>query len=252
MGINITISMMKIIYKHYPHIPITLHLNHNTTFKNYKKTIKTNFTSIIINTSHHTFKKNLKLTSKIIKITHNTKINIKTKLKHLIKIKNNISINKKNTILINPKKTKQFIKKSQINYLTPTIKTNHKTFKFKNKPKLNFKHLQKIKKLTNIPLILHKTNAIPNNIKKSYLNTKSNLKNSKNIPFKFLQKSIKKKINKINTNTNLKITFITKIRKITNKNKNQFNLKKFFSPTQLTLKNIIKKRIKLLNSTNKI
>ncbi|MDU9740146.1 tagatose-bisphosphate aldolase subunit KbaY, partial [Helicobacter pylori] len=42
------------------------------------------------------------------------------------------------------------------------------------------------------------------------------------------------------------------VRKVANEDKSQFDLRKFFSPAQLALKNVVKERMKLLGSANKI
>ena len=78
------------------------------------------------------------------------------------------------------------------------------------------------------------------------------LKGSKGVPFEFLQESVKGGINKVNTDTDLRIAFIAEVRKVANEDKSQFDLRKFFSPAQLALKNVVKERMKLLGSANKI
>ncbi|MDU9758989.1 class II fructose-bisphosphate aldolase, partial [Helicobacter pylori] len=63
---------------------------------------------------------------------------------------------------------------------------------------------------------------------------------------------VKGGINKVNTDTDLRIAFLAEVRKVANEDKSQFDLRKFFSPAQLALKNVVKERMKLLGSANKI
>ncbi|WP_033603530.1 class II fructose-bisphosphate aldolase [Helicobacter pylori] len=252
MGIDMAVGMVKIMCERYPHIPVALHLDHGTTFESCEKAVKAGFTSVMIDASHHAFEENLELTSKVVKMAHNAGVSVEAELGRLMGIEDNISVDEKDAVLVNPKEAERFVKESQVDYLAPAIGTSHGAFKFKGEPKLDFERLQEVKRLTNIPLVLHGASAIPDNVRKSYLDAGGDLKGSKGVPFEFLQESIKGGINKVNTDTDLRIAFIAEVRKVANEDKSQFDLRKFFAPAQLALKNVVKERMKLLGSSNKI
>ncbi len=252
MGIDMAVGMVKIMCERYPHIPVALHLDHGTTFESCEKAVKAGFTSVMIDASHHAFEENLELTSKVVKMAHNAGVSVEAELGRLMGIEDNISVDEKDAVLVNPKEAEQFVKESQVDYLAPAIGTSHGAFKFKGEPKLDFERLQEVKRLTNIPLVLHGASAIPDDVRKSYLDAGGDLKGSKGVPFEFLQESVKGGINKVNTDTDLRIAFIAEVRKVANEDKSQFDLRKFFSPAQLALKNVVKERMKLLGSASKI
>ncbi len=185
----------------------------------------------MIDASHHAFEENLELTSKVVKMAHNAGVSVEAELGRLMGIEDNISVDEKDAVLVNPKEAEQFVKESQVDYLAPAIGTSHGAFKFKGEPKLDFERLQEVKRLTNIPLVLHGASAIPDDVRRSYLDAGGDLKGSKGVPFEFLQESIKGGINKVNTDTDLRIAFIAEVRKVANEDKSQFDLRKFFSPT---------------------
>ncbi|MDU9756484.1 class II fructose-bisphosphate aldolase, partial [Helicobacter pylori] len=207
MGIDMTVGMVKIMCERYPHIPVALHLDHGTTFESCEKAVKAGFTSVMIDASHHAFEENLELTSKVVKMAHNAGVSVEAELGRLMGIEDNISVDEKDAVLVNPKEAEQFVKESQVDYLAPAIGTSHGAFKFKGEPKLDFERLQEVKRLTNIPLVLHGASAIPDDVRKSYLDAGGDLKGSKGVPFEFLQESIKGGINKVNTDTDLRIAF---------------------------------------------
>ncbi|MDU9799071.1 class II fructose-bisphosphate aldolase, partial [Helicobacter pylori] len=204
MGIDMAVGMVKIMCERYPHIPVALHLDHGTTFESCEKAVKAGFTSVMIDASHHAFEENLELTSKVVKMAHNAGVSVEAELGRLMGIEDNISVDEKDAVLVNPKEAEQFVKESQVDYLAPAIGTSHGAFKFKGEPKLDFERLQEVKRLTNIPLVLHGASAIPDNVRKSYLDAGGDLKGSKGVPFEFLQESIKGGINKVNTDTDLR------------------------------------------------
>lgn len=252
LGIEMVVGMVKILSKKYPHIPVALHLDHGTTLESCKSAVEAGFTSVMIDASHHKFDENLELTSKVVEMAHRSGVSVEAELGRLMGIEDNISVSEKDAVLINPKEAEVFVKESKVDSLAPAIGTSHGAFKFKGEPKLDFKRLQEVKKLTNIPLVLHGASAIPEYVKESFLSTGGDLKGSKGIPFEFLQESIRGGINKVNTDTDLRIAFIAEVRRVANEDNTQFDLRKFFAPGKVTLKKLIVERIKILGSDNKI
>ena len=78
------------------------------------------------------------------------------------------------------------------------------------------------------------------------------LKGSKGVPFEFLQEAIKGGINKINTDTDLRIAFMSEVRRVANEDKTQFDLRKFFAPAKDFMIKVIAERMDILGSSNKI
>lgn len=252
MGIDMAVGMVKILSQKYAHIPVALHLDHGTTFESCKAAVDAGFTSVMIDASHHPFEENLEETSKVVEMAHSRGVSVEAELGRLMGIEDNISVSEKDAVLVNPKEAEQFVRESKVDYLAPAIGTSHGAFKFKGEPKLDFERLQEVKKLTNIPLVLHGASAIPEYVKDSFLSTGGDLKGSKGVPFEFLKESIKGGINKVNTDTDLRIAFIAEVRKVANADNTQFDLRKFFAPGKEAIKKIIIERMNLLGSSNKI
>lgn len=252
MGIDMAVGMVKILSQKYSHIPVALHLDHGTTFESCKSAVDAGFTSVMIDASHHPFEENLKETLRVVEMAHSRGVSVEAELGRLMGIEDNISVSEKDAVLVNPKEAEQFVKETKVDYLAPAIGTSHGAFKFKGEPKLDFERLQEVKRLTNIPLVLHGASAIPDYVKDSFLSTGGDLKGSKGVPFEFLRESIKGGINKVNTDTDLRIAFIAEVRKVANADNTQFDLRKFFTPGKEAIKKLIIERMKLLGSSNKI
>lgn len=252
MGIDMAVGMVKILSQKYSHIPVALHLDHGTTFESCKSAVDAGFTSVMIDASHHPFEENLKETLRVVEMAHSRGVSVEAELGRLMGIEDNISVSEKDAVLVNPKEAEQFVKETKVDYLAPAIGTSHGAFKFKGEPKLDFERLQEVKRLTNIPLVLHGASAIPDYVKDSFLSTGGDLKGSKGVPFEFLRESIKGGINKVNTDTDLRIAFIAEVRKVANADNTQFDLRKFFTPGKEAIKKLIIERMNLLGSSNKI
>lgn len=252
MGIDMVVGMTQTMSKRYPHIPVSLHLDHGTTFESCQKAIQAGFTSVMIDASHHPFEENLELTTKVVSYAHQEGVSVEAELGRLMGIEDNISVDEKDAVLVNPKEAEIFVRESKVDYLAPAIGTSHGAFKFKGEPKLDFERLQEVKKLTNIPLVLHGASAIPEYVREAFLKTGGDLKGSKGVPFDFLQEAVKGGINKVNTDTDLRIAFMAEVRRVANEDKTQFDLRKFFAPGIEAIKKVIIERMHLLGSANKI
>ena len=252
MGIDMTVGMVKILANRYPHIPVALHLDHGTSFESCVRAIRAGFTSVMIDASHHPFEENLVETKKVVEVAHIAGVSVEAELGRLMGIEDNISVDEKDACLVNPQEAEEFVKESKVDFLAPAIGTSHGAFKFKGEPKLDFERLQEVKRRTKIPLVLHGASAIPDYVRSSFLNTGGDLKGSKGVPFDFLQEAIKGGINKVNTDTDLRIAFMAEVRRVANEDKTQFDLRKFFAPAKEAMVRVMAERMDILGSSNKI
>ncbi|PAF48072.1 fructose-1,6-bisphosphate aldolase, class II [Helicobacter sp. 12S02634-8] len=252
MGIDMVVNMAQTMAARYPHIPVALHLDHGTTFESCQRAIAAGFTSVMIDASHHPFEENLALTTQVVKEAHKHGVSVEAELGRLMGIEDNISVDEKDAVLVNPKEAEIFVRESKVDYLAPAIGTSHGAFKFKGEPKLDFERLQEVKRLTDIPLVLHGASAIPDGVREAFLQTGGDLKGSKGVPFEFLQEAVRGGINKVNTDTDLRIAFMAEVRRIANTENTQFDLRKFFTPAMEAIQKVIVERMHLLGSANKI
>lgn len=252
LGIDIIKAMIDVMAKRYPHIPVALHLDHGTSFESCKKAIDSGYTSVMIDASHHCFEENLALTSQVVEYAHSKGVSVEAELGRLMGIEDNISVDEKDAVLVNPEEAQEFVAKSKVDYLAPAIGTSHGAFKFKGEPKLDFERLQEVKHRTNIPLVLHGASAIPDYVRDAFLSTGGDLKGSKGVPFEFLKEAVRGGINKVNTDTDLRIAFMAEVRKVANNDPTQFDLRKFFTPAMEAMKKVMVERMQILGSAGKI
>ena len=251
MGIEVAVNLVKTFSARYPEVPVALHLDHGTSFDSCKKAIEAGFTSVMIDASHHPFQQNLEESARVVELAHKHGVGVEAELGRLMGIEDNISVDEKEAVLVNPSEAEQFVKETNIDYLAPAIGTSHGAFKFKGEPKLDFDRLRKVKELTGIPLVLHGASTIPDYVRDSFTQSGGDLGTSKGVPFSFLQEAVRGGINKVNTDTDLRIAFIAEVRKLANADKTQFDLRKFFAPGMEAMTKVIEERMGLLGSANK-
>lgn len=245
-------AIVKTLSEKYPHIPVALHLDHGTSMESCVHAIKCGFTSVMIDASHHSFEENLAMTSEVVKIAHAAGVSVEAELGRLMGIEDNISVDAKNASLVDADEAEEFVKKSGVDYLAPAIGTSHGAFKFKGEPRLEFELLKEVKRRTGVPLVLHGASSIPDSVRASFEGSDGDLKGSKGVPANFLEQAIAGGINKVNTDTDLRIAFMAEVRKVVNEKPSEIDPRNYFKPARAAVVDLLVERIKVLGSAGKI
>jgi fructose-bisphosphate aldolase class II len=250
-GAKMMYSMVKTLSDEYPNIPVALHLDHGSNIKAVMTAVKAGFTSVMIDASHFPYEENLKLTKQIVGICHPVGISVEAELGRLQGVEDNVSVAERDAVLVNPNEAHDFVEASDIDFLAPAIGTSHGAFKFKGEAKLDFERLKKVKELTGIPLVLHGASSVPEAASKKFEEFGGDLKGAKGVPFDVLKEAVKFGINKVNTDTDLRIAFIAKVRESMVNDKSQIDPRKIFGPARDYVVEVITERMKVLGSSGR-
>lgn len=245
-------AIVKNLSEKYPHIPVALNLDHGTTLESCVHAIRCGFTSVMIDASHDPFAENLATTKEVVRIAHAADVGVEAELGRLMGIEDNISVDEKSASLVDADEAEKFVKETGVDYLAPAIGTSHGAFKFKGEPRLDFELLKEVKRRTGIPLVLHGASAIPDEVRAAFESTGGDLKGSKGVPASFLKEAIEGGINKVNTDTDLRIAFMAEVRRVSNEKPSEIDPRKFFIPAREAVVKLICERMETLGSAGKI
>ncbi len=245
-------SMVKTLSDSYPEIPAALHLDHGSNLNAVMTAVKAGFTSVMIDASHFPYEENLKITKQAVSLCHPLGISVEAELGRLQGVEEHVSVAERDAVLVNPDEAKDFVASSGIDFLAPAIGTSHGAFKFKGEAKLDFERLKKVKELTGIPLVLHGASSVPEAASKKFEEFGGDLKGAKGVPFDVLKEAIKFGINKVNTDTDLRISFLARVRESIAKDKSQIDPRKIFGPARDYVIEVIRERMRVLGSSGKI
>lgn len=245
-------AIVKTLSEKYPHIPVALHLDHGTTMEACVHAMRCGFTSVMIDASHHSFEENMAMTKEVVRIAHAAGVGVEAELGRLMGIEDNISVDAKHASLVDPDEAEKFVKETGVDYLAPAIGTSHGAFKFKGEPKLEFDLLKEVKRRTGIPLVLHGASSIPDEVRAAFEKTGGDLKGSKGVPANFLELAIKGGINKVNTDTDLRIAFMAEVRRVVGEAPSEIDPRNYFKPARAAVVKMLTERMKTLGSAGKI
>ena len=249
-GIEI-ISQMVITMAKKAKIPVALHLDHGKSFEIVKECIKHNYTSVMIDASHLSFKENLRLTKQVVKYAHKRGVSVEAEIGRLAGIEDDIKVKKDDAIYTAPREAKRFARESGCDALAIAIGTSHGAYKFKGKPKLRIDILKEIAKIVKIPLVLHGASGV----KIKWINRVNKfggkLAHTRGVPDNLIKQAVKNGVSKINTDTDLRIAFTAGVREYLIKNPKSFDPRKIIGSARDMMQEVVEDRIKIFGSKNK-
>ena len=230
-------------------VPLGLHLDHGKDMNLIKRCIRLGYSSVMIDASHYDFEQNIKLTKQVVKLAHKKGVAVEAELGTIGGTEDLVSA--KNIIYTDPEKAKEFVNRTGCDFLAVAIGTSHGAYKFQGTGKLKIDLLKEIKKFTKIPLVLHGASEVPRNIVKLAEKYGAKLGAVRGVPDGQVKLAVKNGINKINTDTDLRIAFDAAVRKVIKEQPKVFDPRKIMSPARELITKVVEHRIKVFGSVNK-
>ncbi len=232
-------------------VPVALHLDHGHDIEHVLAAIQAGYSSVMIDASAKPYEENVTLTAEVVKIAHATGISVEAELGRLVGIEDNVSVSERDATLIDPNEAKDFVDRTGVDFLAPAIGTSHGAFKFKGEAKLDFERLQTVKKFTKMPLVLHGASTVLPRFVEEANKYGADIQGAKGVPYDILKESVKYGINKVNTDTDLRVAFIAELRKALYNDKPQIDPRKLFKPAMAAIKEVVMERMEVLGSVGK-
>lgn len=230
-------------------IPICLHLDHGKDLAKIKEAIKLSYNSIMIDGSHWPFEENVKLTRKVVEMCRSKGISVEGELGMIGGAEDDVKGRK--ILYTEPDKAKEFVERTGVDSLAIAIGTSHGAYKFKGGVKLRFDILKEIKEKLKMPLVLHGASGVPSSIVTMAKHYGAKLKGVKGIPDEEIRKAVHYGINKINTDTDLRLAFDAAVRKAVKEKPDEFDPRIILGPARDLMQKVAEHRIKVFGSGGK-
>lgn len=238
-------------------IPIALHLDHGNSFELAKSCIDSGFSSVMIDGSHHSFEKNVRLTKEVAEYAHAMGVTVEAELGVLAGVEDEVS--SEVSSYTRPEEVEEFVHKTGVDSLAISIGTSHGAHKFKLKPgeqppSLRFDILEDIeKRLPGYPIVLHGASTVsPEHV--ALINKfGGNLESAVGIPADQLRRAAQSAVCKINIDSDGRLAMTAMIRKVFSETPAEFDPRKYLGPARDELITLIKDKNKnVLGSAGKI
>lgn len=250
-GLSTIISMAKTLAEE-AGVPVALHLDHGQQMETIKACIRSGFTSVMIDASHRPYSENVAQTREVVEMAHRFGVSVEAELGRLIGVEDTVSVTEREAVLVDPEEAGRFVQETAVDFLAPAIGTSHGAFKYKGTASLDLERLKKVNQKVGIPLVLHGASSLTPALLQEAIGAGIPVEKAKGVPLEEIQKAIKLGIAKVNIDTDLRLGFVTSIRRILAEKPEVFDLRKILGPAREKVVQIVADRIQALGCANRV
>ena len=207
-------------------IPVAIHLDHGNSFELAVKAFRNGYTSIMIDGSHHVFEENVEITRRVAQVCHSAGIPVEAELGKVGGKEDSLDGGDGGYTV--PEEAAEFAERTGVDSLAVAIGTAHGVYK--GIPRLDVDRLSEIRKVVQVPLVLHGTSGVPDET---------------------VRECIERGICKVNYATDLRIAFTDGVKECLAANPKVFDPKKYGGAGRERVKEYVKGRILVCGSNQK-
>ena len=146
----------------YPDVLFSAHLDHGDEPSCREAVGSGNYSSVMIDASHHPFAENIAITRGVAEHAHAYGVSVEAELGQLKGIEDGMEVSARDALLTDPAEAEQFVRQTGCDTLAVAIGTSHGAYKFAGKQRLHLDRLAAIQqRLPGTPLVLHGGSAVP-------------------------------------------------------------------------------------------
>ncbi len=195
-----------------------LHLDHGSSIEIVEACLNSGFDSVMIDGSEKSFDENVQLTKEVVEMAGKYHVQVEAELGYIPKL----GQDKNSAGFTSPEEALRFITDTGADSLAVAIGSAHGFYK--QAPKLDLERLGSIAAITSIPLVLHGSSGIPDEM---------------------LKDAIRRGITKVNIATDSKNAFMQDVRDHLNHSE-EIDLRKIFPSATMAVKDLIIKKMNVV------
>ncbi len=208
-------------------VPVALHLDHGASFDIANRCLKAGYSSVMIDGSHDPFEENISLTCSVVEVAKFTGVPVEAELGKVGGKEDDLDGGDGG--YTDPQEAREFAERTGIDSLAVAIGTAHGIYK--QTPVLDKTRLEQIRKVTDIPLVLHGASGLL---------------------AQDMKDCVKLGICKINFATELRIAYSDGVKSYMSKDAGVFDPKKYGAVGRDFVKQLVKEKILVCGCDGKI
>ena len=207
-------------------IPAAIHLDHGSSFELAMQALRVGYTSIMIDGSHSVFEENIAVTKRVVDACAPSRVSVEAELGKVGGKEDDLDGG--NGGYTDPLEAKEFAERTGVNSLAVAIGTAHGVYS--GEPRLDLERLSEIRKVVEIPLVLHGASGLSDDA---------------------VKESIKRGICKVNFATELRIAYSDGVKKVLAEAPETFDPKKYGAVGRENVKQLVMNRMKVCGCDGK-
>jgi fructose-bisphosphate aldolase class II len=227
-------------------VPLCLHLDHGRDLELVRACIEAGYTSVMIDASDLPFEQNVEKTSAVTRLARPKGVSVEAELGRLVGIEDSVRVKERDAVLVDPGQAAEFVRRTGVDSLAPAVGTAHGAFKFRGEPRLDIARLERVRDATGgLPLVLHGASSVPPTVLEACRAAGVVLPGAKGVPADQLRAAIRAGVSKVNTDTDLRLTFIAALRDVLNRRPGEFDPRHYLGPGRDAVRALVVDRIRL-------
>ena len=248
----------------YPHIPIVMHQDHGASPAVCQRSIRSGFSSVMMDGSLEedaktpaSYEYNVEVTRRVVEMAHPVGVSVEGELGCLGSLETMTADKEdgsgaegtltREMLLTDPDQAEDFVRKTGVDALAIAIGTSHGAYKFTRKPTGDILAIDRIReihaKIPNTHLVMHGSSSVPQDWLTVIRENGGEMKETYGVPVEEIQEGIKHGVRKINIDTDIRLAMTGAIRRAFNKDKGEFDPRKYLKPAMEAAKSICKARL---------
>ena len=208
-------------------VPVAMHLDHGSSFNQAMSVYRAGYTSIMIDGSKLPFGENIALTAQVVEVCHCGNVPVEAEL-GMVGGKEDGMEGGNMDIYTDPDQAAEFVQRTGVDFLAVGIGTAHGVYN--GAPKLDVERLSQIRSKVSVPLVLHGTSGVPDDV---------------------VRDCIQRGICKVNYATDLRIAYTKAVRETLENDPAIIDPKKFGAAGRKAVQACVEGRIRVCGSEGK-
>ncbi|QTN21171.1 fructose-bisphosphate aldolase class II [Rhizobacter sp. AJA081-3] len=241
-------KMVEAAAEMYPDIPIVLHQDHGASPSVCIQSIRSGFTSVMMDGSLRedaktpaSYEYNVDVTRRVCEMAHAIGVSVEGELGCLGSLESGQAgeedgVGAEGTLthdqmLTDPDQAADFVRLTGVDALAIAIGTSHGAYKFSRKPTGDILAIDRIKqihaKIPNTHLVMHGSSSVPQEWLAIIRENGGDIKETYGVPVEEIQEGIRHGVRKINIDTDIRLAMTGAMRRAMNKDRSEFDPRKF-------------------------
>ena len=253
----------------YPHIPIVLHQDHGASPAVCQRSIRSGFTSVMMDGSLQedmktpaSYDYNVNVTRRTVEMAHAVGVSVEGELGCLGSLETGQAGEEDGSgaagtlsheqLLTDPEQAADFVKQTDVDALAIAIGTSHGAYKFSRQPTGDILAIDRIKaihqRIPNTHLVMHGSSSVPQEWLAVIREFGGDIKETYGVPVEEIQEGIKHGVRKVNIDTDIRLAMTGAMRRHMMQNPGEFDPRKFLSAALQASRQICQARFEAFGS----
>jgi len=230
--------------------PVALHLDHGKSEELVRAAVDAGYTSVMIDASRETYEQNMRETAHVVTYAHAHGVHVEAELGTLGGIED-LGETAARSMLTDPDQAVRFADETGVDALAIAIGTSHGAYKFKGTPHLDLERLKEIAARIPQPIVLHGASSLPQDAVALAERYGAKLPHAQGIPPELIQQAVALGVAKVNTDSDLRLAAIGRLREVLTLRPDVFNLYELMGEVESAIRTETVARIRMLGSAGK-